>query len=68
MEILRQSMTEQERAQTLAQEIVVVTYPEMDKQIVGILRLHGGAYALYAAQRIEELESQLKCRTECDRE
>lgn len=57
---LRQSMSEQEKAQMLAQEIEVVTYPEMDGQIVEILRLHGGMYALYAAQRIEELEQALR--------
>lgn len=35
------------------------TYPEMNRQIVGLLRTNGSPTCLYAAARIEELEKQL---------
>jgi len=37
----------------------IKTYPEMDKQIVAMLRISDRAIDLYAAQRIEELERNL---------
>ena len=40
---------------------MVNTYPEMNQKIVGILRIDGeNQIDLYAAQRIEELESSVK--------
>ena len=41
------------------------TYPEMNTKIVGILRWGGDPMALYAAQRIEELEAEVK-RLQCE--
>jgi hypothetical protein len=38
----------------------ITTYPEMNGQIVGILRLGGTSPDLYAAARIEELEAEVK--------
>src|SRR3990172_3463620 len=35
------------------------TYPEMDRQIVGILRVSEDPSHLYAAQRIEDLEARI---------
>ncbi len=37
-----------------------MTYPEMNKQIVRILRTYSEPDILYAANRIEELERQLE--------
>jgi hypothetical protein len=37
----------------------LATYPEMNRQIVSLLRLGGSALSLYAAARIEELEDAL---------
>lgn len=43
------------------------TYPEMNKQIVGLLRVAGTNYELYAAARIEELEAALETgQRNCD--
>ena len=35
------------------------TYPEMNKQIVGLLRISDNPVDLYAAQYIEELQKQV---------
>lgn len=37
--------------------IKITTYPEMNKKIVSFLRVSDQNFALYAAQRIEELEA-----------
>lgn len=37
----------------------VHTYPEMNRKVVGILRVSDSPVMLYAAQRIEELEKAL---------
>jgi hypothetical protein len=39
-------------------------YPEMNKQIVSLLRVHDNPAVLYAADRIEELEAQVARRDE----
>ena len=36
------------------------TYPEMNDQIVRLLREHDNPACLYAAQRIEELEAEVR--------
>lgn len=36
------------------------TYPEGTKIVVGLLKLSGSNYQLYAAERIEELEEALR--------
>lgn len=38
----------------------VKTYQEMNHLILGILKLRGSPIELYAAQRIEELEAEVK--------
>ena len=37
----------------------MTTYPEMDREIVKLLRMSGTNYELYAAARIEQIESEL---------
>lgn len=38
----------------------ITTYPEMNEQIVKLLRVAGKRTGLYAAQRIEELEGNIE--------
>lgn len=38
----------------------ITTYPEMNQKLVGILRVGKKQHCLYAAQRIEELEAEVK--------
>ena len=38
---------------------MVITYPEMNQKIIGLLEMSGTKIYLYAAQRIRELEDEL---------
>lgn len=40
----------------------MTTYPDMNRQIIDLLRLNGQPECLYAAARIEELEAELQRR------
>ncbi len=48
------------RRRTRGDAMTIYTYPAMNEKIVELLRLSGEAMQLYAAQRSEELEAEIR--------